>query len=74
LEWSFENEILRAIDWRYSDLAAVQLQTAMDDRIDGLKSLRLTFGGTNIDAWYLSQIVRFLPWKLPSECYVKTRN
>ena len=71
---SFENEILRGgFDWRYSDLAAVQLQTAMDDRIDGLKSLRLTFGGTNIDAWYLSQIVPILaPGDYLLECYVKT--
>jgi len=73
---SFEDEILGGgFDWRYSATADVESATDLSDKIDGLKSLRLTFGGTNINLSNLRQIVPILvPGSYLFEFYAKTEN
>jgi tetratricopeptide (TPR) repeat protein len=73
---SFEDQILRGgFDWRYSSTDEVEFAIDMNDKIDGLKSLRLTFGGTNIDLSNLRQIVPVLvPGSYLLEFYAKTEN
>jgi hypothetical protein len=73
---SFEDQILGGgFDWRYSATADVEFATDVNDKIDGLKSLRLTFGGTNINFTNLRQIVPVLvPGSYLLEFYAKTEN
>jgi hypothetical protein len=55
---SFENELLRGgFDWRYPEIPEVQFQIDIGNRMDGLKSLRVTFAGANVSSGYLYQIV-----------------
>lgn len=55
---SFENEMLRGgFDWRYPEIPEVQFQIDINNRMDGLKSLRVTFAGANVSSGYLNQIV-----------------
>jgi tetratricopeptide (TPR) repeat protein len=56
---SFESEMIRGgFDWRYpADSSEMQFLVDMDNRVDGLKSLRVKFGGTNLSFSHLSQIV-----------------
>jgi hypothetical protein len=53
---SFEQEALQGgFDWRYHDTEAMQFRIDTLNRIEGLKSLRLTFGGENIAGVILHQ-------------------
>ena len=55
---SFENEILRGgFDWRYPEMKDVQFEVDLNNRIEGLKSFKVTFGGANLQFSHLSQIV-----------------
>jgi tetratricopeptide (TPR) repeat protein len=55
---SFENDPLRGgFDWRYPEMPAVKFQIDLQDRIEGLKCMKITFGGTNIAFSHLGQIV-----------------
>lgn len=55
---SFENEILRGgFDWRYPDMKDVQFEVDLNNRMEGLKGFKVTFGGTNIQFSHLSQII-----------------
>ena len=55
---SFENEILQGgFDWRFPDLRDVQFASDLNNCMEGLKCLRVTFGGANIRFSHLSQIV-----------------
>ena len=55
---SFENEILRGgFDWRYNDTPTVQYRIDTANRMQGLKSLRLTFQEENVASGFLYQIV-----------------
>ncbi len=71
---SFENEILRGgFDWRYSETPEFRLQIDLQERLDGLKSLRIVFGDTNIAFYHLSQIVPVpRPGDYTIEFYLKT--
>ena len=55
---SFENEILQGgFDWRFPDMQDVQFASDLNNCMQGLKCLRVTFGGTNIRFSHLSQII-----------------
>jgi tetratricopeptide (TPR) repeat protein len=55
---SFENEVLRGgLDWIYQDVPELKFQIDVENRMDGLKSLRVDFGNANISAGNLYQIV-----------------
>jgi tetratricopeptide (TPR) repeat protein len=56
---SFENEAIRGgFDWRYpDDSPEMQFLIDLDNRVEGLKSLRIRFGGANLSFAHLSQIV-----------------
>ena len=55
---SFENGILRGgFDWRYTQESGVQFGVDTGIRLKGLKSLKVAFGGTNLPAGHLHQIV-----------------
>jgi hypothetical protein len=73
---SFEDEILGGgFDWRYSATSDVESATDLSDRFDGLRSLKLTFGGTNINFSNLRQVVPVLvPGNYLLEFYAKTQN
>lgn len=73
---SFEDQILSGgFDWRYSGTADVEFGTDPSDKVDGLRSLKLTFGGTNISFSHLSQIVPVLvSGNYLLEFYAKTEN
>jgi len=73
---SFENEILRGgFDWRYPNLQDVQFQVDSNNRMEGLKSLRVTFGSTNISFSHLSQIVPIPnPGSYILDFYVRTEG
>jgi hypothetical protein len=73
---SFENEILRGgLDWRTLDSQDFEIQSELEDPLDGLISLKLTFAETNIDFAHFSQIVPILiPGNYQLEFYAKTDN
>lgn len=55
---SFEYEILRGgFDWRYPGIPDVQFQIDLNNCMEGLKCLRVTFGDTNITFSHLRQII-----------------
>jgi hypothetical protein len=55
---SFESEILQGgFDWSYPDTPEVRYRIDSGNRMDQLKSLRLTFADANISSWLLSQVV-----------------
>jgi tetratricopeptide (TPR) repeat protein len=55
---SFEYDPLRGgFGWRYPEMKAVKFQIDLEDRLEGLKCMKITFGGTNIAFSHLSQIV-----------------
>jgi tetratricopeptide (TPR) repeat protein len=54
---SFEHEILQGgFDWRYQDTEALRFRIDTANRMEGLKSLQMTFGGENIASTLLLQI------------------
>lgn len=72
---SFENEMLRGgFDWRYpADSREMQFLIDLHNRVEGLKSLRITFGGANLSFSHLSQIVPiFEPGAYNLDYYVRT--
>lgn len=73
---SFEHEILRGgFDWRYPDMREVQIQIDLNNRMEGLKCLRVTFGGLNIGFAHLSQIVPIpSPGSYVLEFYLRTEG
>jgi len=73
---SFENEILRGgWDWRLSDSHEFEFQQDLEDPMDGLRSLKFIFGGTNVNFAHLSQIIPTLvPGTYELEFYIKTEN
>jgi hypothetical protein len=73
---SFENEILRGgWDWRFPDSQEFELRTDLEDPMDELRSLRLSFAGTNINLSHLSQIVPTpVPGAYQLEFYAKTNG
>lgn len=73
---SFEYEILRGgFDWRYPDIPEVQFQVDSRNRMDQLKSLKLTFGDANISLSLLSQIIPVPePGNYQLDCYVRTQE
>lgn len=55
---SFEHEMLQGgFDWRYRDSETIRFRADSANRMEGLKSLHLTFGGENIASAFLHQIV-----------------
>jgi len=55
---SFEREILQGgFDWRYPGSSSVQIRTDLNNTLEGLKCLRVSFGGGNLSFSGLSQIV-----------------
>ena len=73
---SFESEILRGgFDWRFPDMQAVQFQIDLNNRMGGLKCLKVTFEGTNITFAHLSQIVPIpKPGDYVLEFYIRTEG
>ena len=73
---SFENEILRGgWDWRFPDSQEFEFHTVLEDPMDGFRSLKLTFAGTNINFSQFSQMVPTLfPGAYQLDFYVKTTN
>jgi tetratricopeptide (TPR) repeat protein len=73
---SFEDQILRGgWDWRYPDNPEFEIQTDLEDPMDGLRSLKLTFTGTNIHFAHFNQIIpTLIPGAYQLEFYVKTDN
>ncbi len=58
---SFEKKVLLGgFDWRYSNTEALQFQIDASNRMTGLKSLHIKFGGANLSSGFLSQIVPIL--------------
>ena len=54
---SFENDILRGgFDWRYPDMPEAQFRIDANQRMERLKSMRISFGDANISTDLLSQI------------------
>jgi hypothetical protein len=55
---SFELQPLQGgFDWRYSETPEVQFDVDVQERLEGVKSLKITFGDSNISFAHLSQIV-----------------
>lgn len=73
---SFENEILRGgLDWRFPDSQEFEFHPDLEDPMDGLRSLKLIFAGTNINFFHFSQIIPTpAPGGYQLEFYVKTNN
>ncbi len=73
---SFENEVLRGgFDWRYPDMQDVQFKVDLSNRMEGLKCFKVTFGGTNVAFWHLSQIVPIpSPGEYILEFYLRTEG
>jgi hypothetical protein len=73
---SFEHEILRGgFDWRFPDVQEAAFQADIGNRMDGLKSLQVVFGGANISTGYLEQIVPiFSPGSYVLEFSLQTKE
>lgn len=55
---SFEYEMLQGgFDWRYHDTEALRFRIDTANRMEGLKSLHMTFGGENLASAFLHQIL-----------------
>ena len=73
---SFEREILQGgFDWRFRDVENVQFQPDLKTRMERLRSLRVTFTGSNLS---LSDPHQYIPVPAPGnyqlEFYVRTEN
>jgi tetratricopeptide (TPR) repeat protein len=73
---SFENEILRGgLDWRYQDVPELKFQIDVENRLDGLKSLMVSFGNANISDGNLYQIVPVTaPGNYILDFYIQTKD
>ncbi|MGA2263952.1 MAG: tetratricopeptide repeat protein [Acidobacteriota bacterium] len=73
---SFEDEIVNGgFDWRYAEMKEVEFEVDLTDRLEGLKSLKVTFGGANIQFAHLSQIVPIPhPGNYVLEVYLRTQG
>jgi tetratricopeptide (TPR) repeat protein len=73
---SFENEILRGgLDWRYRDVPELKFQIDIENRMDGLKSLRVDFGNANISTENLNQIVPIMsPGSYVLDFHIQTKE
>jgi hypothetical protein len=73
---SFEDEILGGgFDWRLAAGREFEFQPDLENPMDGLRSLKLTFGGSNINFSHFSQIIPTLvPGSYQLGFYVKTHN
>jgi hypothetical protein len=72
---SFESEMIRdGFDWRYpADSSEMQFRIDRNNRVDGLKSMRVTFGDTNISFGHLRHIVPvFEPGTYRLDYYLRT--
>ncbi|HUJ88569.1 MAG TPA: tetratricopeptide repeat protein [Syntrophorhabdales bacterium] len=73
---SFENEILQGgFDWRFPGMQDAKFEVALDNCMEGLKCLKVTFEGTNISFSHLSQIVPIpSPGNYVLEFYFRTEG
>ena len=73
---SFENEILQGgFDWRFPEMEEVEFRIDLSERMEGLKSLKLTFKDANISFAHLSQIVPILkPGKYQLDYFLRTEG
>lgn len=73
---SFERELLRGgFDWRYSETPEAQFRIDLQERIEGLKCLKITFGDSNVYLTHLSQIVPVArPGNYILEFYIKSEG
>jgi tetratricopeptide (TPR) repeat protein len=73
---SFESEILQGgFDWRFPKMPDVQFRIDLSERIDGLKSLKLTFEAANISFAHLSQIIPTLkPGNYQLDYFLRTEG
>ena len=73
---SFESRILNGgFDWRYLDRKDAHFEADLSTRLDGLKALKVTFGGTNIQFSHLWQIVPVPePGGYVLELYIRTEG
>jgi tetratricopeptide (TPR) repeat protein len=72
---SFESEMIHGgFDWRYpADSPEMQFLIDLDNRVEGLKSLCLKFGGANLSFSHLRQIVPvFEPGAYVLDYYLRT--
>jgi tetratricopeptide (TPR) repeat protein len=72
---SFESEMIRGgFDWRYpADSPETQFRIDLDNRVEGLKSLCVKFGGANLSFTNLRQIVPvFEPGAYVLDYYLRT--
>jgi tetratricopeptide (TPR) repeat protein len=73
---SFEKEILQGgFDWRFPDMKEAQFRIDSSDRIEGIKSLKLTFRDANISFAHFSQIIPMLtPGNYQLDYFLRTEG
>jgi tetratricopeptide (TPR) repeat protein len=73
---SFESEIRRGgLDWRLADIPESKITLDLQDRIEGLKSLKISFSGANLGSALLSEILPvFTPGRYVFTYHVRTQG